>query len=132
MRCSRMALHILVVDDDADVLAVLVEMLRVSGFTVTAADSGVAMREILADKKAFLAVDAVVLDCLLPGEPSAQLALHAKDLRLPVVMVSGSIESMTFAEEHGLQLLRKPFRRTDLLAAINEAIGSGEFGQRDA
>jgi two-component system, OmpR family, response regulator len=117
-----MALHILVVDDDADVLAVLVEMLRVSGFTVTAADSGVAMREILADKKAFLAVDAVVLDCLLPGEPSAQLALHAKDLRLPVVMVSGSIESMTFAEEHGLQLLRKPFRRTDLLAAINEAI----------
>jgi two-component system, OmpR family, response regulator len=127
-----MALHILVVDDDADVLAVLVEMLRVSGFTVTAADSGVAMREILADKKAFLAVDAVVLDCLLPGEPSAQLALHAKDLRLPVVMVSGSIESMTFAEEHGLQLLRKPFRRTDLLAAINEAIGSGEFGQRDA
>ena len=127
-----MALHVLVVDDDADVLAVLVEMLRVSGYTVTAADSGVAMREILADKKAFLTVDAVVLDCLLPGEPSAQLALHAKGLRLPVVMVSGSIESMKFADEHGLQLLRKPFRRADLLAAINEAIGSGEFGQRDA
>ena len=127
-----MALHVLVVDDDGDVLAVIVEMLRVSGFTVTAADSGVAMREILADKKAFLAVDAVVLDCLLPGEPSAQLALHAKSLRLPVVMVSGSIESMTFAHEHGLQLLPKPFRMPELLAAINEAIDSGEFGQRDA
>ena len=56
-----MALHVLVVDDDADVLLILVEMLRESGFTVTAADSGVAMREILADK-ASLTVDAVVLD----------------------------------------------------------------------
>ena len=126
-----MALHILVVDDDGDVLAVLVEMLRVSGFTVTSADSGVAMQEILADK-ALLAIDAVVLDCLMPGEPSAKLALHAKDLRLPVVMISGSMEAMLFADEHGLQLLPKPFRMPQLLAAINTAIASGEFGQRDA
>ena len=126
-----MALHVLVVDDDADVLAVLVEMLQVSGFTVRAADSGVAMRETLADK-ASLVFDAVVLDSTMPGEPSARPALLAKSLRLPAVMVSGSIGSMKFAEEHGLQLLRKPFRIADLLASINEAIGSGEFGQRDA
>jgi CheY-like chemotaxis protein len=126
-----MALHILVVDDDADVLAVIVEMLRVSGFIVTAADSGIAMREILADK-ALLTVDAVVLDWTMTGERRAQLALHAKSLRLPVVMISGSIESMTLAEEHGLQLLRKPFRKPALLAAIHQAIDSGEFGQRDA
>jgi DNA-binding response OmpR family regulator len=126
-----MAAHILVVDDDADVLAVIAEMLRVSGFTVTAADGGVAMREILADK-ALLAVDAVVLDWTMTGERSAQLALHAKSLRLPVVMISGSIESMMFADEHGLQLLRKPFRKPGLLAAIHEAIDSGEFGQREA
>lgn len=126
-----MALHILVVDDDADVLTVIVETLRVSGFIVTAADSGIAMREILRDKGS-LAADAVVLDWSMPGEPSVQLALHAKSLRLPVVMVSGSMEAMTFADENGLQLLRKPFRSPDLLAAIDEAIASGEFGQRDA
>ena len=126
-----MAQHILVVDDDADVLNVLVEILRVSGFTVTAADSGIAMREILADK-ALLPIDAVVLDCLMPGEPSARLALHAKSLRLPVVMISGSTEAMKFAEEHGLQLLPKPFHMRDLLAAVKEAIESGDFGQRDA
>jgi hypothetical protein len=39
---------------------------------------------------------------------------------------------MQFADEHGLQLLPKPFRMAGLLSAINEAIGSGEFGQRDA
>ena len=88
-----MALHVLTVDDDADVLPVLVEMLRVSRFIVTAADSGIVMREILADK-ALLPIDAVILDSAMPGEPSAQLALHAKKLRLPVVMISGSPEAM--------------------------------------
>jgi len=34
--------------------------------------------------------------------------------------------------EHGLQLLEKPFRLAELLDAINKAISSGEFGQRDA
>ena len=124
-----MTLHILVVDDDKDVLSVLVEMLRDAGLMVTPADSGLAMREVL--DAATPAIDAIVLDCLLPGEPSAQLAVHAKGLHLPVVMISGSMEIMQFAEENGLQLLRKPFRMADLLNAINEAIQSGEFGQRE-
>jgi DNA-binding NtrC family response regulator len=123
-----MTQHILVVDDDQDVLPVLVEMLRDAGFTATPADSGVAMREVLAGESP--AVDAVVLDCKMPGEPSAQLALHAKSLRLPVVMISGNGEAMQFAEGNGLQLLEKPFRMAELLTAIDEAIASGKFGQR--
>jgi CheY-like chemotaxis protein len=125
-----MAAHILVVDDDADVLSVIVETLRISGFIVTAANTGIAMREILAGKP-LLPIDAIVLDSTMPGEPSTQLAIHAKSLKLPVVMISGSMDAMNFADEHGLQLLRKPFRRPDLLAAIHQAIDSGEFGQRD-
>jgi DNA-binding NarL/FixJ family response regulator len=74
------------------------------------------------------AIDAVVLDCGMPGEPSAQLALHAKSLSLPVVMISGHIKAMQFADENGLQLLRM----AGLLNAIDEAMRSGEFGQRDA
>ena len=123
-------MHILVVDDDGDVRLVLVEMLLDAGFKVTPADSGLAMRGILARENP--GIDAVVLDCLMPGEPSAELALHAKGLRLPVVMISGHFETMQFAEENGLQLLRKPFRMVDLLNAIDEATRSGEFGQRDA
>ena len=126
----RPALHVLVVDDDADVLTVLVEMLRVSGFIITAADTGIVMREILADK-ALLPIDALVLDSAMPGEPSAQLALHAKNLRLPVVMISGSPKAMKFAEENQFQLLPKPFRMADLVDAIGVAVISGEFGQRD-
>jgi two-component system OmpR family response regulator len=122
--------RILVVDDDQDVRSVLVEMLLEAGFSVTPANSGVAMRESLTTKDH--GVDAIVLDCLLPGEPSAQLALHAKSLHLPVVMISGNVEAMKFADDHGLQLLWKPFGAADLMTAINEAMGSGEFGQREA
>ena len=56
------------------------------------------MREILAGESR--AVDAVVLDCKMPGEPSAKLALHAKSLRLPVVMIAGSGAAMQFAEKN--------------------------------
>jgi len=45
-----MTRHILVVDDDTDVLPVLVEMLVEAGFIVTPADSGLAMRAILAEE----------------------------------------------------------------------------------
>ncbi len=124
-----MALHILVVEDDATVLKVLVAILEDAGFTVTATDSGLAMQILTAEKPA---IDAVVLDCRMPGEPSAQLALHAKSLRLPVVMISGHIETIQFAKENRLQLLAKPFRTRELLSAVSEAVGSGKFGQRDA
>lgn len=127
---GNMARHILVVDDDLDVLPVLVDMLQVSGFVVTSASSGLAMREVLADEG--LAVDAVVLDCAMPGEPAAELARHAKSRSLPVVMISGSMDAMRLADENGMQLLTKPFRIAALVNAIDEAIGSGEFGQRGA
>jgi two-component system OmpR family response regulator len=122
--------HILVVEDDEEVLSVLVEMLREVGFSVTPVNSGVAMRQTLATKDH--GVDVIVLDCLLPDEPSAQLAVHAKGLHLPVVMISGNAEAMKLADDHGLQLLWKPFSKAELIAAINEAMGSGEFGQREA
>ena len=125
-----MARHILVVDDDGDVREVIISVLVESGFVTTAATGGVAMRDVLA--AATIPIDAIVLDSVMPGEASADLALHAKALKIPVVMISGSHDSMTFADEHGLQLLHKPFRMAELLQAIEDAIASGEFGQRDA
>ena len=125
-----MSRHILVVDDDGDVREVIVSVLVESGFVTTAATGGVAMRHILAVDA--LPIDAIVLDSVMPGEASADLAAHAKTLKIPVVMISGSHDSMQFADEHGLQLLHKPFRMAELVQAIEDAIASGQFGQRDA
>jgi DNA-binding NtrC family response regulator len=91
-------------------------------------NGGVAMRAILAPGGP--PINAVVLDSLMPGEPSFALARVAKMLRLPVVMISGSHECMTFAADHELQLLPKPFHAAELIQAIESAFASGEFGQR--
>jgi DNA-binding NtrC family response regulator len=125
-----MARHILVVDDSGAVRDVIMAILDASGFVATSASGGEVMRDILAADVSH--IDAIVLDALMPGESSAALALHAKTLRIPVVMISGSHDSMKFAEDNGLQLLRKPFGMTELVQAVEAAIGSGEFGQRDA
>jgi DNA-binding NtrC family response regulator len=118
--------HILVVDDDGDVLDVIVEILRDHGYRVSAASGGLVMREFLATADA---VDCVILDALMLGEASVLLALHVKEARIPMVMISGSHEAMTFAEENGLQLLRKPFHAQELYDAVNMAIASGDFGR---
>ena len=83
-----MARHILVVDDDGDVRDVIIAMLLENDFIATAASGGIAMRDILA--AGIVPIDAIVLDSLMPGEPSAALASHANELRIPVVMISGS------------------------------------------
>jgi DNA-binding NtrC family response regulator len=125
---GAVARHILVVDD-GDVRDVIIDMLVMNGFVATAAIGGVAMHEVLAGGG--IPIDAVVLGSLVPGEPSADLALHAKALRLPLIMISSSHDSMKFADDHGLQLLREPFRLAELLQAVEDAIASGQFSQRD-
>jgi DNA-binding NtrC family response regulator len=115
-----MARHILVVDDDGDVRDVIIAMLLENDFIATAASGGI------------VPIDAIVLDSLMPGEASGALASHANELRIPVVMISGSFERMKSAENNGLQLLLKPFRMETLIQAVESAIASGQFGQRGA
>jgi len=119
--------HILAVDDNQAVRDVIVTMLQEHGYRVTAASNGLSMRELLQRDDP---VDAIVLDALMPGEQSATLARHARDLNIPVVMISGSNDQIVFALDNGLQLLRKPFRSQELIDAIMEALNSGEPGQR--
>jgi two-component system OmpR family response regulator len=124
--------HILAVDDNEAVRDVIALLLREQGYRVTTADGGVSMREILQQEilKQDRAIDAVILDALMPGEGSEPLALYARGLGIPVVMVSGSPDKIAFAEENGLQLLRKPFRSEQLIDALKLAFDSGVAGQR--
>ena len=121
--------HILVVDDDGDVRDVIVAILGENNFRVSSAASGSLMRDFLQTADP---VDCVVLDALMPGEASISLVLHLKKVGLPVVVISGSPDAMEHAAENNLQLLRKPFHAQELYDAVNTALSSGEFGQRDA
>jgi two-component system OmpR family response regulator len=123
----RQPKHILVVDDDGDVRDVIVAILEDYNFRVSDVANGSLMRDFLQTADP---VDCVVLDALMPGEANISLALHRKEVGLPVVMISGSHDAMKRAEEYNLQLLRKPFHARELYDAVNTALASGQFGQR--
>ena len=118
---------VFVVDDDGDVRNVIVEILKDHNYRVSSVADGASMVDFLEIGDA---VDCVVLDAIMPGEPSISLALRLKETRIPVVMISGSLDAMKDAADNGLQLLRKPFRSQELYSAVNTALASGEFGQR--
>ena len=119
--------RILLVEDYDPVRELTANLLEDRGYRVSTVPGGATMRDFLRTDDR---VDAIVLNAVTPGENGASLARHAKDLGLPVVMISGSPEIVSFAAEHGLQLLRKPFRVEELYAALDKALSSGEFGQR--
>lgn len=119
--------HILVVDDDGEVRDVIVAILESHNFRVSYAASGALMRDFLQTAGP---VDCVVLDALMPGEENISLVLHLKKVGLPVVVISGNHDAIERAEEHNLQVLRKPFHAQELFYAVNTALASGEFGQR--
>ena len=121
--------HVLIVDDDDSVRDVIAAVLEDTGYRVSSVISAAAMRNFLSSGEL---VDAVILDASMREANSAALALHAKNFRLPVVMISGNPDAMRFARENGLQLLEKPFRRHQLLDSLLKAFASGEYGQLPA
>jgi two-component system OmpR family response regulator len=114
--------HILVVDDDPQIRALLQEYLAASGLRVSAAAGGKEMSRILADE----AIDLVVLDLRLAGEDGMTIARSLRDQSaIPIVMLTGVREEAD--RVMGLELgaddyLTKPFSPRELLARIRTVL----------
>ncbi|MGL4306152.1 MAG: response regulator, partial [Mycobacteriaceae bacterium] len=111
--------HVLIVDDDADVLASLERGLRLSGFKVsTAIDGADALRKVKE-----LQPDAVVLDINMPilDGVSVVTALRAMDNDVPVCVLSArsSVDDRITGLEAGADdYLVKPFVLAELVARV--------------
>src|SRR5258708_8756405 len=82
---ESIAPHILVVDDDPQIRALLEEYLAASGLRVSAAASGKQMSQILTDE----AIDLVVLDLRLAGEDGMAIARSLRhQSAIPIVMLT--------------------------------------------
>ena len=114
--------HILVVDDDQDICALLQEFLGRQDFQVTTAGDVVAMREVLESAR----IDLVVLDLMLPGEDGLSLCRFLRDTsRLPVIMLTamgGEIDRVVGLEMGADDYLAKPFSTRELLARIKAVL----------
>jgi two-component system OmpR family response regulator len=114
--------HILVVDDDPQIRALLEEYLAESGLRVSAAATGKQMLQILTDE----AIDLVVLDLRLAGEDGMAIARSLREQSaIPIVMLTGVREEAD--RVMGLELgaddyLTKPFSPRELLARIRTVL----------
>jgi PAS domain S-box-containing protein len=116
---------ILVVEDDADVLEIALEMLRGLNYVVLVARDGAAALDVLRGPER---VDLLFSDIVMPGGMNgAELARQARAQRpgMPVLLASG-YTARALSEEHGVvddfPLLRKPYRLPDLARALQAAL----------
>ena len=111
--------HLLIVDDDARIRALLQRFLQARGFWVTAARDAAHARRLLAG----LDFDLVVLDVMMPGEDGLSLTRALRESRdLPILLLTarGETDDRIAGLEAGADdYLPKPFDPKELLLRIN-------------
>jgi CheY-like chemotaxis protein len=121
-----MSVLVLVVDDDIDVRAAAVEMLRDDGFTVIEAANASSAITLLGDNPE---VEVLFTDIEMPGGDNG-FVLAGKAVRLSprvrVVYTSGRATLDDRRREHAVpgKMLVKPYRLAHLTSAVRDVCGS--------
>ncbi len=114
--------HILVVDDQADVRAVLRECFEMDDFIVSEAETGAQASNILASKS----VDLVTLDLKLGGENGLEIARRIRGQHnVPIVMITGKgdpIDRVVGLELGADDYIAKPFHLREVLARVRAVL----------
>jgi DNA-binding NtrC family response regulator len=115
-------MSILVVDDDALVLANVTAMLEDLGHRVTAVAGG---RQALDALEQGMPADLVLTDQLMPEMSGVELIAAVRDRwpGVPVLIMSGHIDLDPGAVKD-IRILAKPFRQDALARAIRDVAGS--------
>jgi DNA-binding response OmpR family regulator len=119
------SMRILIVDDEEELTATLVERLDIRGFKAVAVQTG---EEALGQVRE-AAFDVVVLDIKLKGEDGVDIMKQIKQIRnnLPVILLTGHMSKE--ASEEGLKAgaidyVIKPIDIEDLIVRLREAVAS--------
>ena len=122
--------RVLVVDDQADVRAVISIVLRIHHFEIVEAESAASAMKLL-EESSFeeASLDLAIVDIFLQDTNGSDLitALRGRVPGLPVIAMSGmtALDFLSEAPElSDVVCLQKPFRPPDLMRAIEAAQGS--------
>jgi PAS domain S-box-containing protein len=123
-RRSRAA-TILVVDDDADVREVVATTLRGGGYDVVETDSAARAMDALR-RPPGAEVEVMLVDFAMPEMNGAEFARKARQVRpaARVVYLTGYADTDALQVLPDEALVRKPFRASDLLKAVEAALRS--------
>src|SRR5215467_2886467 len=114
--------HLLIVDDDKEICALLSKFLAQHGYRVSVARDGRAMMQALENAR----ISLVVLDLMLPGEDGLSLCRRVRaDSTMPIVMltaVSEDTDRIVGLEMGADDYLAKPFHPRELLARVRAVL----------
>jgi two-component system OmpR family response regulator len=114
--------HILIVEDDREIRALMARLLKSNEFRVTAVGDGREMDRALADSR----IDLIILDVMLPNEDGLSICRRVRAQRqVPIIMVSAKGEEVD--RVLGLEIgaddyLVKPFASRELLARVRAVL----------
>jgi len=119
---------ILVIEDDADLAQLVIDIFMLSGFEVRWASN---REEINVELNRKAKADLILLDIVLPDADGLQilrrLRAHPRLAKIPVIMMTG--KSMAEDVEAGLAAgadgyVSKPFKMSGLVKAVNTVLGN--------
>src|SRR5437899_6987419 len=123
--------EIFVVDDDPAVVELLSVVLTSGGYQVICVADGAALLAIARTRTPAC----ILLDVHIPGKSGLDILreLHGEDYPAPIFMISGQgdIAMAVSAIKNGaLDFIEKPFRGSEIVARLDEAIGA--YARRQA
>lgn len=114
--------HLLIVDDDREIRALLGDYLERNGYRITAVADGRGMRSALASG----GMDLIILDLMLPGEDGLSLCRNLRaHSSVPVIMLTARGEEtdrIVGLEMGADDYLAKPFNPRELLARVKSVL----------
>ncbi len=114
--------HILVVDDEKDIVEFLTQLLEDNGYEVSSAYDGLAAMKRVQERKP----DLILLDLKMPEETGTGLyrkLLRKKDYKdIPVIVISG-LSKNYLALNKSVPVLDKPPEETEVLSEVRKALG---------
>jgi two-component system OmpR family response regulator len=119
---ARVPPHVLALDDDPDLRALLLDFLPSHEFRATAVATGAEILKVLAQEP----IDVVLLDLRLPGEDGLAIARHVRETsKVPIIILSGRTDEAD--RVMGLELaaddyVTKPFSPRELVARIRAVL----------
>jgi CheY-like chemotaxis protein len=119
------------VEDDPLVRTYVLAQIRSLGYRTLSASNG---PEALSVLRSAERIDLLFTDIIMPGSINGrELSIEALKLRpaLKVLFTSGYTENVIDRDgklDHGVQLLRKPYRRSDLATMISLALTNSTTG----
>jgi len=117
--------HILLVEDDREICALVYRFLQSNDMRVSTAGDGRHMDRMLKDKR----IDLIVLDIMLPGEDGLMICRRLRsECKLPVIMLTAKdeeIDRIVGLEIGADDYMTKPFSPRELLARIRAVLRRG-------